>query len=55
VSALLALRGGGFGVEVVRDGTTSVVPVTPGLYSEGGYVEIKGTGVKAGDRVVVPA
>jgi peptidoglycan hydrolase-like protein with peptidoglycan-binding domain len=55
VSALLALRGGGFGVEVVRDGTTSVVPVTPGLYSEGGYVEIKGAGVKAGDRVVVPA
>jgi peptidoglycan hydrolase-like protein with peptidoglycan-binding domain len=55
VSALLALHGGGFGVEVVRDGTTSVVPVTPGLYSEGGYVEINGTGVKAGDRVVVPA
>jgi peptidoglycan hydrolase-like protein with peptidoglycan-binding domain len=55
VSALLALRGGGFGVEVVRGGTTTVVPVTPGLYSDGGHVEIKGTGVKAGDRVVVPA
>jgi putative ABC transport system ATP-binding protein len=32
VSALLALRGGRYGVEVVRAGTTSVVEVTPGLY-----------------------
>jgi peptidoglycan hydrolase-like protein with peptidoglycan-binding domain len=55
VSALLALRGGRYGVEVVRAGTTIVVEVTPGLYSDGGYVEIKRGAVKAGDVVVVPA
>jgi peptidoglycan hydrolase-like protein with peptidoglycan-binding domain len=55
VTALLALRGGGYGVEVVRTGTTTVVGVTPGLYSDGGYVEIERGGVKAGDVVVVPA
>jgi peptidoglycan hydrolase-like protein with peptidoglycan-binding domain len=55
VSALLALRGGRYGVEVVRAGTTSIVEVTPGLYSDGGYVEITRGAVKAGDVVVVPA
>jgi peptidoglycan hydrolase-like protein with peptidoglycan-binding domain len=55
VSALLALRGGRYGVEVVRAGTTSVVEVTPGLYSDGGYVEITRGGVKSGDIVVAPA
>jgi len=55
VSALLALRGGRYGVEVVRAGTTSVVEVTPGLYSDGGYVEIERGAVTAGDVVVVPA
>jgi peptidoglycan hydrolase-like protein with peptidoglycan-binding domain len=55
VSALLALRGGRYGVEVVRAGAMSVVEVTPGLYSDGGYVEITRGGVKAGDVVVVPA
>jgi peptidoglycan hydrolase-like protein with peptidoglycan-binding domain len=55
VSALLALRGGRYGVEVVRAGTTSVVEVRPGLYSDGGYVEIKRGAVQAGDVVVVPA
>jgi peptidoglycan hydrolase-like protein with peptidoglycan-binding domain len=55
VSALLALRGGRYGVEVVRAGTTSLVEVTPGLYSDGGYVEITSGAVKPGDVVVVPA
>jgi len=55
VSALLALRGGRYGVEVVRAETMIVVPVTPGLYSDGGYVEINGGAVEAGDIVVVPA
>ena len=55
VSALLALRGGRYGVEVVRAGTTSVVEVTPGLYSDGGYVELTRGAVKGGDVVVVPA
>jgi peptidoglycan hydrolase-like protein with peptidoglycan-binding domain len=55
VSALLALRGGRYGLEVVRAGTTTVVEVTPGLYSDGGYVQITRGRVKGGDVVVVPA
>jgi peptidoglycan hydrolase-like protein with peptidoglycan-binding domain len=55
VSALLALRGGRYGLEVVRGGTTTVLEVTPRLYSDGGYVEIEAGGIKAGDVVVVPA
>jgi peptidoglycan hydrolase-like protein with peptidoglycan-binding domain len=55
VSALLALRGGRYGLEVVRAGTTTVVEVTPGLFSDGGYVQVRRGGVKAGDVVVVPA
>jgi peptidoglycan hydrolase-like protein with peptidoglycan-binding domain len=55
VSALVALRGGRYGLEVVRPETTSVVEVTPGLYSDGGYVQITRGAVKAGDLVVVPA
>jgi len=55
VSALLALRGGRYGVEVVRAGKTSIVEVTPGLYSDGGYVEITRGKVKPGDVVVAPA
>ena len=55
VDALLALPGGGFGVEVVRaDGTTEKIPVTVGLFA-GGRVEISGDGLDAGLDVVVPS
>jgi peptidoglycan hydrolase-like protein with peptidoglycan-binding domain len=54
VSALLALRGGRYGVEVLGASTTRVVEVTPGLYSDGGYVQITRGAVKPGDVVVVP-
>ncbi|MFG1815822.1 peptidoglycan-binding protein [Kribbella sp. NPDC049174] len=53
VSALVALREGGFGVEV-SDGTASqYVPVKTGLFA-GGQVEISGTGIKAGTAVGIP-
>jgi hypothetical protein len=53
VSALVALREGGFGVEVT-DGTTSrYVPVKTGLFAAG-QVEISGTGIKAGTVVGIP-
>jgi peptidoglycan hydrolase-like protein with peptidoglycan-binding domain len=55
VSALLALTGGRYGVQAVRGSATVIVPVTPGLYSDGGYVEIEQGDLKPGDRVVVPA
>ncbi len=53
VAALVALREGGFGVEV-SDGTASqYVPVKTGLFA-GGQVEISGTGIKAGTEVGIP-
>jgi membrane fusion protein, multidrug efflux system len=55
VTALLALAGGGFGLEVVADdGSTSVVAVEVGASAEG-RVEVRGDGVREGVRVVVAA
>jgi len=54
VGALIARSGGGFGIEVVDKGdSTTVVPVKTGLFA-GGFVEVSGTGVSAGQKVVVP-
>ena len=54
VTALLALVEGGYAVEVVQaDGTTTLVGVTTGMFSDG-YVEIAGDGLSDGLRVVVP-
>lgn len=56
VNALLALAGGGYAVEVDREGTRSLVPVTLGLFDDdAGLVEVTGTGLAVGQRVVVPA
>jgi hypothetical protein len=53
ISALLALSGGGYGVEVVEpSGGHHLVGVTAGLYSNT-LVEIRGGGITAGTRVVV--
>jgi hypothetical protein len=53
VAALVALREGGFGVEV-SDGTASqYVPVKTGLFASG-QVEISGAGIKAGTVVGIP-
>ena len=53
VTALLALAEGGYGLEVVGDdGTTSIVPVTTGLFG-GGRVEVEGEGIGAGTVVRV--
>ena len=53
VAALVALREGGFGVEVT-DGTSSqYVPVKTGLFASG-QVEISGAGIKAGTAVGIP-
>lgn len=59
VGALLALPGGGTGVEVVTPGKagadqTQQVAVETGLFA-GGMVEISGTGIDAGTTVVVAA
>jgi hypothetical protein len=56
VTALLALAGGGYAIEVVDpSGTHRLVPVELGVFDDaGGLVQISGDGVGAGQRVVVP-
>lgn len=53
VEALLALREGGFGVEVV-DASRHLVPVEVGAFG-GGRVEVAGSGLREGTKVGVPA
>jgi hypothetical protein len=53
VSALLALAGGGYGVEVVLpSGAHRLVGVHTGIFA-GGLVQISGSGLTAGTKVVV--
>jgi hypothetical protein len=56
VTALLARSGGGYAVEVVAgDGTHHLVRVTLGLFDDAaGMVQVSGSGLAAGQRVVVP-
>lgn len=54
VNALLALAGGGFGVQVVENGTVREVPVELGMFGQG-RVEVKGDALKEGARVGVPS
>ncbi len=54
VNALLALQGGGFGVDVVTAHGSQLVGVTTGLYSNT-LVQISGSGIPAGTRVEVPS
>ncbi|MEO3808235.1 peptidoglycan-binding protein [Sphaerisporangium sp. B11E5] len=53
IEALLALREGGFGVELVEGGTTKIVAVETGAYGQG-RVEISGAGLAEGMKVGVP-
>jgi hypothetical protein len=57
VNALLALAGGGYAVEVANsDGTHRLVSVSPGLFDDtADLVQVTGSGLAAGQRVVVPA
>jgi hypothetical protein len=56
VTSLLALAGGGYALEVVGPaGTHRLVPVALGLFDDAeGLVQVSGSGVKPGQRVVVP-
>jgi peptidoglycan hydrolase-like protein with peptidoglycan-binding domain len=51
VEALVARRGGGYGVELAGSGR--IVPVDAGMFADG-FVEISGNGIRSGTRVVVP-
>jgi peptidoglycan hydrolase-like protein with peptidoglycan-binding domain len=53
VSALLALSGGGYGIEIVtQSGRHRLVGVTAGTFA-GGLVQVSGAGIVAGIKVVV--
>ena len=54
VEGLLALRSGGFGVELITATGSRIVPVTTGAFG-GGRVEISGPAVSEGMKVGVPA
>ncbi|MGW6551859.1 peptidoglycan-binding protein [Streptomyces sp. NPDC055051] len=54
VNALLALPDGGFGVQVVENGTTRDVRVELGMFARG-RVEVSGDGLSAGAKVGVPS
>jgi hypothetical protein len=54
VNALLALQGGGYGVDVVTDSTSHLVGVTTGLYADN-MVQVSGSGISARMRVQVPS
>jgi Putative peptidoglycan binding domain len=54
VNALLALQGGGFGVQVVTGHASHLTGVTTGLYSNT-MVQVSGPGIRAGMRVEVPS
>lgn len=53
IAALLARPEGGFAVEIVGGGASTLTPVTTGLFAAG-RVEIAGEGIDAGIRVSVP-
>jgi hypothetical protein len=57
VNALLALAGGGYAVEVVgAAGVHRLVAVDLGLFDDAeGLVQVSGTGVHAGQQIVVPS
>jgi Putative peptidoglycan binding domain len=57
VNALVALAGGGYAVEVVgAGGVHRLVAVQPRLFDDAdGLVQVSGSGLTAGQRVVVPA
>ena len=54
VNALLALQGGGYGVDVVTGRTSHLAGVTTGLYSDT-LVQVSGSGITAGTQVEVPS
>jgi peptidoglycan hydrolase-like protein with peptidoglycan-binding domain len=54
VAALVALAGGGYGVQVVTGATSRYVPVQLGMFAAG-RVQVTGPGIAEGTRVGVPS
>ncbi|TMC11619.1 MAG: hypothetical protein E6J41_05405 [Chloroflexi bacterium] len=55
VTALLAQPNGNYAVAVRAGGERRLVTVRPGLFGDGGLVEVSGAGLAEGDLVEVPA
>jgi len=56
VDALLAQSNGGYDVEVIGGHGHYLVPVTLGVFDDAaGLVQVTGSGLAAGQKVVVPA
>jgi len=55
VTALLAQPNGNYAVAVRAGGERRLVTVQPGLFGDGGLVEVSGAGLAEGDLVEVPA
>jgi peptidoglycan hydrolase-like protein with peptidoglycan-binding domain len=56
VNALVALSSGGYAVEVTSGGSHHLVAVTLGIFDDAdGLVQVSGSGLAAGQKVVVPA
>jgi hypothetical protein len=53
IAALLARPAGGFAIELIRDGGSTLLPVETGLFAAG-RVEITGAGIAEGLAVSVP-
>ena len=53
VTSLVSLLGGGYGLEVVTNNTTQLVPVEVGMYSDG-WVEVRSEYLKTGVKVMNP-
>lgn len=53
VTALLAVRGGGYAVQVAEGGRLRTVAVRVGQFADG-YVAVSGRGIRRGDKVAVP-
>jgi peptidoglycan hydrolase-like protein with peptidoglycan-binding domain len=52
-TALVAVSGGGYAVQVLEGNRRALLPVTTGMFA-GGYVEVEGAGLHEGLTVLVP-
>lgn len=52
-TALVAVAGGGYAVQVLEGNRRALLAVTAGMFA-GGYVEVQGTGLREGLTVLVP-
>ena len=52
IPSLVALLGGGYGLEILEGNSTKLVAVEAGVYDDG-WVEVKGEGLAEGTKVVV--